>query len=72
MENKKRNPWPEPASDLYRQSYSRLLAKLVPTFAVKGCHVISVTDPYGRTLYFLDWSRYIFFQVAPRLYFNPY
>jgi hypothetical protein len=34
-------PWPESASELYRQSDRRLLAKLVPTFAVKkfGTHV---------------------------------
>jgi hypothetical protein len=25
-----------------------LLAKLVPTFADIGCHVVSATDPYGR------------------------
>jgi hypothetical protein len=37
---------------------------LVPNFADKGCHVISVTDPYGRILCFLDRSRYFFFQVA--------
>jgi hypothetical protein len=30
--------------------------------------VISVTDPYGRILRFLDWSLYFFFQVAPQLY----
>jgi hypothetical protein len=24
--------------------------------------VVSVTDPYGRILGFLDWSRYYFFQ----------
>jgi hypothetical protein len=28
----------------------RLSARLVPTFADRGCHVISVTDPYGRIL----------------------
>jgi CBS-domain-containing membrane protein len=32
----------------------RLSAKLVPTFADRGCHVVSVTDPYGRILGFLD------------------
>jgi hypothetical protein len=26
--------------------------------------VVSVTDPYGRILRFLDHSRYVFFQVA--------
>jgi hypothetical protein len=42
----------------------RLLAKLVPTSADRGYHMVSVTDPYG----FLDRSRYFFFQVAPQLY----
>jgi hypothetical protein len=27
-------------------------------FADRGCHVVSVTDPYGRILGFLDRSRY--------------
>jgi hypothetical protein len=36
---------------------SRLLAKLVPTLADKGCHMVSVTDPYGRILVFLSLSR---------------
>jgi hypothetical protein len=30
----------------------------VPTFADKGCHVVSVTGPYGSILGFLDRSRY--------------
>jgi CBS-domain-containing membrane protein len=34
-----------------------LTAKLLPTFAVRGCHVVSVTDAYGRILGFLDLSR---------------
>jgi hypothetical protein len=29
------------------------------------CRVVSATDPYGRILYFLNRSRYYFFQVAP-------
>jgi hypothetical protein len=36
----------------------RLLANLVPTFADRGCHVVSMTDPYGRILGFLDRSSY--------------
>jgi hypothetical protein len=36
--------------------------------AERGCHVVSVTNPYGRILGFLDRSRYFFFQVAPQLY----
>jgi hypothetical protein len=32
------------------------------------CRIVSVTNPYGRILRFLDRSRYYFFQVAPYLY----
>jgi hypothetical protein len=32
---------------------------------IEGCRVVSVADPYGRNLCFLDRSRYFFFQVAP-------
>jgi CBS-domain-containing membrane protein len=46
----------------------RLSAKLVPTFADRVCHVVSVTDPYGRILGFIELSRYLFFKVAPQLY----
>jgi hypothetical protein len=46
-------PWPEPESELYRPSDRSLLAKLVPTFAVRGRHVVTVTDPYGRISRFL-------------------
>jgi hypothetical protein len=45
----------------------RMSAKLVPTFVDKECHVVSVTDPYGRILGFLDRNRYFFFQVTPQL-----
>jgi hypothetical protein len=30
--------------------------------------MVSVTDPYGSILGFLDRSRYFFYQVAPQLY----
>jgi hypothetical protein len=50
----KKNPWPESASELYRPSDRRLSPKLLPNFADRGCHVVSVTDPYGRILGFLD------------------
>jgi CBS-domain-containing membrane protein len=46
--------WPESATELYRPSDRLLLAKLVSTFADRRCHVVSVTDPYGRILGFLD------------------
>jgi hypothetical protein len=42
-----------------------MAAKLLATFADRGCHVVSVTDPYGRILGFIDQNRYFFFQVAP-------
>jgi hypothetical protein len=56
---KTKTPWPESASELYRPSDRRLLAKLVPSFADRGCHVVNVTDPYGRILGFLDWHTHI-------------
>jgi hypothetical protein len=64
----KKTPWPESASELYRPSYHLLSAKLVPTFADRGCLVVSVTDPYGRIPDFLDRSRYFFIEVAPQFY----
>jgi hypothetical protein len=56
--NKKQTPWSESASELYRPSDRRLSAKLLPTCEDRGCHVVSVTDPYGRILGFLYRSRY--------------
>jgi hypothetical protein len=47
-------PWPECAIELYRPSDRRLSAKLMPTFTDRRCHVVSVTDSYGRILGFLD------------------
>jgi hypothetical protein len=43
-------------------------AKSVPTFADIGCRVVSVTDPHGRTLGFLDRTRYFFCQEASQMY----
>jgi hypothetical protein len=54
----KKTPWSESASELYRPSDRRLSAKLLPAFADRGCHLVSVTDPYGRILDFLDRSRH--------------
>jgi hypothetical protein len=64
----KKNPWPESASELYLPSDRRLSVKLVPTFEDRVCHLVSVTDPYGRILGFLDRCWCFFFQVAPQLY----
>jgi hypothetical protein len=66
--NKKQTSWPESVSELYRPSDRRLSVKIVPTFADKGCLMVSVADPYGQILGFLDRNRYFFFQVAPQLY----
>jgi hypothetical protein len=58
---KKETPWPKSARELYRPRDCHLSAKLVPTFANRGCHVVSMTDPYARILDFLYPSRYVFF-----------
>jgi hypothetical protein len=54
----KQTPWSESARELYRPNDRRFSAKWLPTFADKGYHVVSVTDPYCRILGFLDRSRY--------------
>jgi hypothetical protein len=41
-------------SKLYRPCDRLLLEKLVPAFADRGCHVVSVMNPYGHILGFLD------------------
>jgi hypothetical protein len=46
----KQTPWPESASTLYRPSDHRLSAKLVPIFADKECHVVSVMGLYSHNL----------------------
>jgi hypothetical protein len=57
-DKEKKTPWSESASELYRPNDRRLSAKWLPTFADRGCHVVSVMDPYGRILGFLHRSRY--------------
>jgi hypothetical protein len=42
----------DPATAVCRRSDCQL-------FADRGCHVVSVTDPFGRILGFLDRSRYL-------------
>jgi hypothetical protein len=51
-------PRPESASELYRPSDRRLTAKLVPTFADRWYHVVSLTDPYGLIFRFIDRNHY--------------
>jgi hypothetical protein len=63
-----KTPWPESESELYRPSDRLLFPKLVSSFADRWSRVVSATDPYGRILGVLDWSRCYFSQVAPLLY----
>jgi hypothetical protein len=42
----------ESASELYRSSDRRRSAKLLPTLADGGCHVVSATTPYDRNFQF--------------------
>jgi hypothetical protein len=58
----KKTSWPESAGELHQPNDRRFLAKIVPTFEDGGCHVVNVTDPYGRILAFLDF----FFQSVAR------
>jgi hypothetical protein len=48
--------WSESAGELHQPSDHRLSVKLVPTFAYRGCHVVSRADPYHRILWFLDFT----------------
>jgi hypothetical protein len=58
LNSKTKTPRSESASELHRLSDRRLSEKRLPTSADRGCHVVSVTDPYGRILGFLNRSRY--------------
>jgi hypothetical protein len=35
-----------------------LVGEVIANFADRGCHVVSVTDPFGCIFGFLDRSRY--------------
>jgi hypothetical protein len=58
--NNKKTPWSESASELYRPSDRRLSANLVQTFKDRGCHMVSVADPYGHILDFLNLEPLLF------------
>jgi hypothetical protein len=51
----------------YTDRATAAVGEVVPTFAGRGCCVVSATGPHGRNLGFLDRSRYFFIQVAPQL-----
>jgi hypothetical protein len=44
------SPWPESVSELYRPSDCHLSAKLVPTFADTGRHMVSMTVNWYNSL----------------------
>jgi hypothetical protein len=53
---KKKTPW------LCKQAKNTdrataIVCELVPTFADRGCRVVSAKNPYGRIMYFLDKYR---------------
>jgi hypothetical protein len=54
LNEKTKLPRPESSTEVNRPSDLRLSAKLVTTFADRGCHVVGLTDPYGRILGLLD------------------
>jgi hypothetical protein len=68
--NIKKTPWSESASELYRPSDRLLSAKWLPTCANRRCHVVSVTDSYGRISRFSRQEPLLFYQVAPQLYWR--
>jgi CBS-domain-containing membrane protein len=59
----------ESASELYRPSDCHL--SLVPTFADRGCQVVSVTDPCGSILGFLDWNNPNMDSLNQYIFANP-
>jgi hypothetical protein len=70
-------PWilkaPPPRVSLtYKQNDRRLSMKLVPAFVDRRCHVVSVTDPYGCILDFLDRSRYCFLNCTHEAEWTPF
>jgi hypothetical protein len=60
-------PCPESAIELYRPSDLRLSTKLVPTFANRGCHLFSVTNPNGRRSQWPRGLRHELSSPAPAL-----
>jgi hypothetical protein len=51
---------PSPRANYTDRTTAAWPAKLAPTFADRGCHVVSVTDPYGRILGFLERDGFIY------------
>jgi hypothetical protein len=64
----KQTPWPWSASELYRPSDRHSSATLVPTFADRGCRVVSATDPHDSILGFLDRTKATEFFFLEQVY----
>ena len=58
----KKTPWPQSASELYRQSGRRRSAMLVPTFADRGVSRGQHNGSPRPLICFLDRSRYFLFK----------
>jgi hypothetical protein len=41
-----------------RPSYRRLSAELVPTFADRECHVVSLTEPSPQFTHKAEWAQF--------------
>jgi hypothetical protein len=54
----KQIPWSESVSEIYRPSDRRPSTKPMPTSTDRERHVISMTNPHGRTLGPLDHNQY--------------
>jgi hypothetical protein len=52
----------------YTDRATPLVGKVSDNFEDRECRLVSVTDPYGHILGFLDRSCYFFFQVVFQLY----
>jgi hypothetical protein len=63
---KKKTPWSESASELYRPSDRRMSAKWLPTCVDRRRHVVSMTDPSGHISRFSRQEPLLFYQVAPQ------
>jgi hypothetical protein len=42
-----------------------LVGEVIPTLADRRCHMVSVTDPYGRIFDFIDLEPLLFLSSSP-------
>jgi hypothetical protein len=58
MEDKKKLHGLSPRANYTDRATAACRRSDLPAFAYRGCHVVSVKDPYGHIHGFLDRSRY--------------